>query len=207
MDTILVGGDKMFKLGKVEEKVLLIVIVVLFVVLAVLKFAVLKPESVEVVKKDEPKAEQIESKEAGKIYIYITGEVNKPGMYTLKAEDRIADAVALAGGFTTEADASSINLAQKLEDEEFINIAKISVDGEQNTAIKTAISGGRININTATAKELDEFLPGIGETYANSIVNYRNKNGRFKSIEELTNVEGIGKGKRFERIKSLLTVN
>lgn len=196
----------MIKLNKNEERIILVVIAILLCIMGIYRVVVFKSQSVKVIKSDDSKkAEELLPE---KIYVYITGEVKKPGLYIMKQGDRVTDVVEMAGGFTESAEITSVNMAQKLKDEEFINIAKKPDNAAgTNTAVRNPIVGGKININIATAKELDEFLPNIGETYANRIVSYRDKNGRFKSVEELTRVEGIGSGKRFQGIKDLVTVN
>ncbi|KPU44148.1 ComE operon protein 1 [Oxobacter pfennigii] len=200
----------MLKLKKYEEKIIMIAIVILLIIIAVMRIVVFKSDSVRVIKTDSDSEQSIEDgdeKSSGKLYVHITGEVNKPGLYELNTGDRVKDAVNKASGFTDDADTSSINLAGKLKDEQFIYVPKKSAQGESLNQESNTMINGKINVNAATARELDEFLPGIGETYANNIVNYRTKNGRFNSVDELKKVEGIGSGKRFENIKDLVTVN
>ena len=126
------------------------------------------------------------------IYIYIEGEVVNPGAYTLLTGDHIADAVEAAGGFTVDADQSSANLAATLRDGEQIHIYKLG-DVPQ-----------KININTAEAWLL-ESLPGIGETLAQRIVDYRVANGYFQSIDDLKGVDGIGPA-AFDKVKDKIAV-
>ena len=126
------------------------------------------------------------------IYIYIEGEVVNPGAYTLLTGDHIADAVEAAGGFTIDADQSSANLAATLRDGEQIHIYKLG-DVPQ-----------KININTAEAWLL-ESLPGIGETLAQRIVDYRVANGYFQSIDDLKGVDGIGPA-AFDKVKDKIAV-
>jgi len=126
------------------------------------------------------------------IYIYIEGEVVNPGAYTLLTGDHIADAVEAAGGFTLDADRSSANLAATLRDGEQIHIYKLG-DVPQ-----------KININTAEAWLL-ESLPGIGETLAQRIVDYRVANGYFQSIDDLKGVDGIGPA-AFDKVKDKIAV-
>jgi len=126
------------------------------------------------------------------IYIYIEGEVVNPGAYTLESEDRVAEAVGTAGGFTPGADQGSANLAATLRDGEQIHIYKLG-DIPQ-----------KININTAEAWLL-ESLPGIGETLAQRIVDYRIANGYFQSIEDLKGVDGIGPA-AFDKVKDKIAV-
>lgn len=197
----------LFKLSRNEEKVILGVIITLLLVGAILKFVVFKPEDeVQVVKSESSSASASIEKEPETIYVYVTGEVVKPNMYELKKGDRIAELINMAGGFTDKADITSVNLAEKLEDEQHINITSKEIASSSGPAPKGSVSGGKININTATADELDEFLPGIGEVLAGNIISYREKNGRFKNIEDICNVDGIGNGKKYENIKDKITV-
>lgn len=128
------------------------------------------------------------------ITAHIKGEVVNPGVYTLENDSRINDIVNAAGGFTDDADTFDINLSEKLLDEEVVFIPKKSVSS----------TGAVVNINTADAAELDT-LPGIGKTYAERIIKFRNECGNFRNIEQLLNVDGIGE-KQFEKIKNLITV-
>jgi competence protein ComEA len=126
------------------------------------------------------------------IYIYIEGEVVNPGAYTLESGDHVAEAVEAAGGFTVDADQGSVNLAATLRDGEQIHIFKLG-DIPQ-----------KININTAEAWLL-ESLPGIGETLAQRIVDYRIANGYFQCIEDLKNVRDIGPAV-FDKVKDKIAV-
>lgn len=148
------------------------------------------------------------------ITVYISGEVNKPGIVTLNDSDRLATAVEKVGGTTKKADLNSVNMAVKLQDEMHYIIPKIGeVTKENESKLETnnSIEQGevsktsQININTATIEELDK-LPGVGEATANKIVNHRNDNGEFKTIEEIKNVNGIG-DKKFEDMKNLICVD
>ena len=126
------------------------------------------------------------------ICVYIEGEVVNPGAYTLLTGDHVADAVEAAGGFTVDADQGSANLAATLRDGEQIHIYKLG-DIPQ-----------KININTAEAWLL-ESLPGIGETLAQRIVDYRIANGYFQSIDDLKNVPDIGPAV-FDKVKDKIAV-
>lgn len=145
------------------------------------------------------------------VTIYVSGEVNNPGIVTIESDKRLYDAVEKLGGVTQNADLNRINLAIKLNDEEHYIIPKI---GEENI-ISQDISvnnidtikneqTSKININTATIEELDN-LPGVGEATANKILNYREENGMFKSIEEIKNVNGIGE-KKYIDIKDKICI-
>ena len=141
------------------------------------------------------------------IVVHITGAVPRPGVYALPQGARVQDGISAAGGFLAEADKSNINLAQLLEDGEKLDIPYI--EGASPVLATplpevVATTTELININTASASELDT-LPGIGPTTAQKIVEYRDQNGPFVSIEDIINVSGIGPG-TYERIKDLITV-
>ena len=167
--------------------------------------------------KIEDEKENISNKE---ITVYVSGEVNKSGVVTLKEGDRLAVAVEKLGGTTKKADLNNINLAIRVKDEEHYIIPKIGEAKQEdlkdvnntkdieNAEIKnenTEKDSSKININTATLEELDK-LPGVGEATANKIISHREENGQFKNIEDIKNVNGIG-DKKFEKMKELICVN
>jgi len=133
------------------------------------------------------------------IFVDIKGDVKKPGVYQMKAGDRVKDAIDAAGGLTAEADSQKVNLAQRVEDQMVIVVPKV---GEEAEAIPAGVTSketskeGKVNINTATVEEL-KTLKGVGEKKAEAIIEYRKKNGSFKTKEDLMKVRGIGK-KLFE---------
>lgn len=152
-----------------------------------------------------------------KIYIHITGEVKKPGVIELNSGDRVIDAIEKAGGETKQADLSQVNLAYKVEDGQKIYIPnkneKITEyiwsgngnnNGDSNLNNREQKEGKKVNINTASQSELDG-LPGIGPALAQRIIDFREENGEFKSIEDVQNVKGIGEAK-FEEIKENICV-
>ncbi|MGQ9845500.1 MAG: helix-hairpin-helix domain-containing protein [Caldisericia bacterium] len=152
-----------------------------------------------------------------KIYVHIIGEIKYPGVYEMEAGDRVFQLVEKAGGVTENADISSINLSKKLVDGEKItifakktsvNTGNLSSSGNLNnnsfSTNASTNSSNLININTASQKELEE-LPGIGPTLSQRIIEYREKNGYFQTIEDIKKVSGIG-DKKFEAIKDLITV-
>lgn len=151
-----------------------------------------------------------------KIYVHIIGEVINPGLIETKESSRIADVINLAGGFTEEADISKVNLAYVVQDGQKIIVPNknTSEESESNEYITSDAGKGviespkgstdKVNINTATQTEL-EMVNGIGPSLASKIVAYRDLNGKFKSIEDLQNVSGIGKAK-YESIKDNVIV-
>ena len=138
------------------------------------------------------------------IAIYITGEVNNPGVYYIEDEMRLNDIVELCGGFKDTADLSEVNLAEKLNDSDKIFIPKIVSDNyEEINLEENNDDSGKVNINTANKTQLKE-LDGIGDTLADNIIKYRN-NSKFKSIEDILNVDGIGQAK-YEKIKEYICI-
>ena len=133
------------------------------------------------------------------VFVDIKGEVKKPGVYQMKAGDRVKDAIDAAGGLTEEADSQKVNLAKRLEDQMVIVVPKFGEEAEEIPAGATSkeeAKEGKVNINTATVEEL-KTLKGVGEKKAEAIIEYRKKNGSFQTKEDLMKVRGIGK-KLFE---------
>lgn len=166
------------------------------------------------------KEKSLNTTEENEVIIHITGSVKNPGIVRLKEGSRIEDAIEAAGGLTENADISKINLAYVVDDgtkikipssqEEDIGDEEIIDSGsgeniiiEENTTSSNK-SSQTININKATETEL-QTLPGIGASLASRIIEYRSQNGKFGSIEEIKNVNGIGDSK-FENIKDLISV-
>lgn len=139
------------------------------------------------------------------IYVHICGAVINPGVYQVPAGTRVYQALELAGGSSDDAYLSGINLADKLADGQKVYIP---AEGENAEGILSTDSGGvqsvMININTASEAEL-MTLPGIGQSRAKDIINYRVKNGLFESIDDIMKVSGI-KEAAFEKIKDLIKV-
>lgn len=129
----------------------------------------------------------------GEVVVHVTGAVTSPGVFTLPAESRVEAAIEAAGGFTPDADESLLNRAEVLRDGQQVYVPR---EGEQPRAAVEGggESGGTVNINTASAAEL-ESLPGIGPALAARIVAHRETNGPFTSAEGLTAVSGIGERK------------
>lgn len=161
--------------------------------------------------------QQLEKNE--NIIVHVSGAVNKEGIVELKNNSRIIDAIDKAGGLKDEADITNINLAYIIEDgmkihipskeeKESTIIVESNTDSEivkQNNWIKSDNNKkSKININTATKTDL-ETLPGIGESTALKIIEYRKEKGKFKLIEDIKQVNGIGENK-FNKIKELITV-
>lgn len=141
-----------------------------------------------------------------KVTVYVSGEVKKPGLVTLDEDKRVADAVNAAGGVIETADVDHINMAAHLEDGMQVRVPmRLRDAGEKGAAASTGRrADGKINLNTATEKELQE-LPGIGSAMSARIVEYRESNGAFQSIDDIKKVRGIGASK-FEKLKDRVTL-
>ena len=144
------------------------------------------------------------------IYVYLSGEVESPGVYKLENEARLYQAIELAGGMTKNAQKEYLNLAETVYDGQQSHILskkEYKKSQEQDTDIvqNTDSDNALININTATPEEL-QSLSGVGETRAKAIIEYREKNGKFQTIEDIKNVSGIGDS-TFENIQNDITVN
>lgn len=126
--------------------------------------------------------------------VYISGEVLRPGVYSLTPDQRLYDLIRLSGGFTKFADTAPLNLASKIKDGQKVTItrkntfSKSSAHSQRNLSPSTK----KISLNTATEKDLIQ-LPGIGKTTAKNIILYRHRHGPFSSVSSLTKVTGIGK--------------
>lgn len=158
--------------------------------------------------------EEVEEKdiEKEKIKIHVIGEVQNTGMIELDEGARISDIIEAAGGSTENADLSKVNLAYEVEDGQKVYIPSINdervkqyvTNGSGEGVVEEETKKGLVNINTATQTEL-ETLSGIGPSTALKIITYREENGKFKSIEDIKNIPGIGDSK-FENIKDFIYV-
>ncbi|MBR3209209.1 MAG: helix-hairpin-helix domain-containing protein [Bacilli bacterium] len=206
-----------------KNKILIILLIALTLLTAVWT---LQDESVEEEIVEEKKIVKEEKKEEkAKIKIDIKGEISAPGVYELTTENNVIDAINMAGGLTEQSDTSNINLSKKLTDEMVIIIyskdeiksmnekEKITCPPCNNACINESDERGKlkteevseiININKASKEEL-LTLKGIGESKADAIIEYREKEGEFKTIEDIKNVPGIGEA-LFEKIKENITV-
>ncbi|MCR1951848.1 helix-hairpin-helix domain-containing protein [Clostridium sp. DSM 100503] len=144
------------------------------------------------------------------IVVEIKGEVVNPDVYEISEGSIIRDLITKAGGLTNDANIEKINRADKLRDNQLIvipnknNLSNANVNDNTNINNGSTSENGVININTATLEELQK-INGVGEVKAKSIIEYREKNGGFKSIDEMKNIEGIG-DKTFEKMKDKITI-
>ncbi|WP_433674042.1 ComEA family DNA-binding protein [Microbacterium gorillae] len=150
-----------------------------------------------------PSASEVVPQE-GLLTVHVSGAVAVPGVYAVKPGSRVMDAVAAAGGFVAEAATDALNLARVVADGEQI---VVSAQGEAPAAATgggEAPSGSLIDLNTATAADL-ETLPRIGPALAQRILDWRVENGRFSAVEDLLEVTGIGE-KMFAAIEPMVRV-
>ena len=146
---------------------------------------------------------------ANKIKIHIDGYVKNPGIIEIEDGSRIADAIDQVGGLLPDASLKNVNLAYELKDGEKIYIPSKAEEIENQIQIVSMGDGEstentKVNINTATIDELQK-VSGIGQSTAQKIIDYRNKNGKFKKIEELKEITGIW-DKKYDTIKEQVTV-
>ena len=146
------------------------------------------------------------------VMVHVCGSVNNPGVYELKSDTRVTDAIDMAGGFSEDADEDYLNLADFVMDGAKIYVPSVEETKMQETVPGISLSAktndsqsaGQVNINTATKEELMS-LTGVGESKADAIIEYRNNNGEFKSIEDIMNIRGIKEG-LFNKIKDKIRV-
>lgn len=143
------------------------------------------------------------------ITVYVTGAVNKPGLVKVPEGARAADAVNACGGLLPTADGEKINMAQSLKDGQQLKVPeKAGTNGKTDSGkmdkTKAADSGEKVNINTADEKALDT-LPGVGPAMAKRIIEYRESEGAFQSIEDIKKIRGIGEAK-FAKMKDKICI-
>jgi len=158
--------------------------------------------------------EQISSHTSSKessdfIMVDIKGAVKKAGLYKVKSDYRLDDVIRLAGGMTEEADSKSVNLAQKLVDEMVIYVASkgegVDLTSKETVQTTGGESSAKVNINQADLTEL-QTLSGIGAKRAQDIIDYREANGNFKTVDELSKISGIGP-KSLEKLRDSISLD
>ena len=202
---------------------IIIIAVIIFIVLNIGKVTEFNKEekenttinaSIEESKNDiEEKENKEEPKEMGTgIFVHIDGWIQNPGVYEIKENDRVNTIIEKAGGLKEGASIKSINLAARLSDgdkiyipnrEEEKQIETTEVKGNNTGTVKIT-KNSKININKASISELKQ-ITGIGESTANKIIDYRDNVGKFKKIDDIKEVKGIGDSK-YESIKDKITI-
>lgn len=204
-----------------KQRKIIIIIAILVIILIGWKYYDSKNyeevNSQEILNSNTKKENKSSDEEEDMMAVHITGEVKKSGVVKIKEGSRIEDIIEAAGGLTENADITNVNLAFVVEDGMKIRIPSVNEEKTDENFITedsgkgviisddiNSISNSIININTASESELEQ-LPGIGPSISSRIVEYRNKNGKFKSIEDIKNVTGVGDSK-FEKIKDLIKI-
>lgn len=206
-----------------KKQKIIIIIIVIFMLLFIGYYIInkannsgyieLETEENEIIEEIITNEETEEAKQ--EIVIHVTGEVKKQGIVKVEEGSRISDAIDAAGGITSEADLSKINLAYLVQDGQKINVPNINNEDNLKTIVEDAGENviednsstskqEKVNINTASQTEL-ETLNGIGPSTALKVINYREENGKFEKIEDIKNVPGIGDAK-FESLKDSICV-
>lgn len=138
------------------------------------------------------------------VYIHVLGQVKKPGVYRFDKEPRGVEVVERAGGFTKNADKTSVNLALAVSDgTQFVIEDKRKAKKKAGTS-KAEEEDTKVDLNTATQEEL-QTIPSIGPSKATQIISYRESNGPFKTIEDIMKISGIKEGV-FNKIKDSIKV-
>lgn len=164
-----------------------------------------------ITEKKVPMISHVKDKVSNQVTVDVKGAVNHPGVYSLPSQSRVTDAIKRAGGLSNLADSKSVNLAQKLQDETVIYVAqkgeKITVVEEEkaNNIATQGNSKGKINLNKADLSSL-QTISGVGAKRAQDILDYRDSQGGFKTIDDLKNVSGIGK-KTLEKLRQDVTLD
>lgn len=205
-------NKKLANLFKDNKDMFIKVAAAALVVVVAFLFFILKGGSGEIAEIQDSSSETTaitEERVDKKVIIDIGGEVNEPKVTELPEGSRVEDAIEAAGGITDEADMTNINRAAFVSDGEKIlipskNDAVSGSDGTYTGAQPGGYADDRIDINTADSAELQK-LNGVGPATAEKIISYRESNGRFKSVEEIKNVSGIG-DKTYEKIKEYIRV-
>jgi len=213
---------KQFELLSKKQKIILIGILI-FIIFIIAYYFYTQYQTIEV-DLQEMSQEEIENtntveveeeQDQEDIIVHISGAVAKEGIIKIKQGARISDVIEAAGGLNENASLKNVNLAYMVEDGQKIYIPKkeeeqeieneYTIIQEGNNSNKISTEGEeKVNINKATQTELEE-LPGIGSSTALKIIQYREENGKFNSIEDIKNVNGIGDAK-FNNIKEYIEV-
>lgn len=152
----------------------------------------------------------VEGDEIETVVVDVGGAVIEPGVVELDAGSRVADAIEAAGGLATDADCTTLNQAQLLQDGQKVYVPKegeIDASGalvDSSTQEAGQVATALVNINTATLDELDA-LPGVGPATAQAIIDDREANGPFVSVEDIMRVSGIGE-KKYEKLKGSICI-
>ncbi len=211
------------KLYQTYEKHIKIAVIALVVVTALLLFGgngekeevVVQPpgetQTEEVIETTETtEGDKEQTTQVSELIVDISGCVKTPGVYEISDGTRLHSVIEMAGGLTKDADIDAINQAELVTDGQKILIpAKVDTPNDGGTGVASGdvmngLTNSKININQADSTALQE-IPGVGPATADKIIQYRDDNGRFQTIEDIKNVSGIGE-KTFEKMKDKICV-
>lgn len=216
--------DIIEKIKKHKGKIFILLFLIFTIIVIVDTMNVKQEIKVETPKVTVKKKTKKKETETNKIIVDVKGAVTTPGVYELTDTNTVMDAINTAGGLTKLSDTSNINLSKKLTDEMVIivytkeEIRKMKTEttscptynnacvteSDEKAKITNTETNQKVNINTADITTL-QTLSGIGESKAEAIIEYREKNGNFQKIEDIKNVSGIGDAV-YEKIKDNITV-
>lgn len=191
---------------EVQRKKVIILVAAVAAILGISFYGFWQKNSVpEIASFNSPNTQQsiaAQSKSSEPAVIYLSGAVNKPGVYKVASQLRVVDAINNAGGLVTGADVAKVNLAQQVKDGMHIYVP---ITGDKSPSSQsTAQASDKININTADKAALEK-LPGIGPSLAERILEYRKANGEFKDVSDIKKVSGIGDAK-FNQLREKITI-
>lgn len=207
---------------KNKKELIKIIVVIIIVIIAIIYYFYARSDEYEEIIENQivllDNVSNIEDniennkQEVSKIKVYIIGEINKPGVIEVEEGARLEDVIILAGGTTNSSDLSKVNLAYIVEDGEKIYIPSIYENSQESDEklnnsdyiISENKKDEKVNINNADINDLCK-LAGVGESLAKKIITYREANGKFKNIEDLKNVSGIG-DKKYEGLKDYICI-
>lgn len=191
---------------KLETKNVIKIAAVIVCIIVAFVFFGEKGEKQEIVIDEQQSSEvsEMEDEPEIKLFVDISGQVKNPGVYQVEEGTRLFQLIELAGGLNASADINGLNQAEIITDGQKIIIPKEGEVATLPSLTDTGAGQGLVNINQADSIALQE-IPGVGPSTAEKIINYRTEHGRFKSIEEIKNVNGIGE-KTYEKMKSKITV-
>lgn len=186
-----------------RNTIIAFVMVVIVIIIGIVALLASRPEPVQItINPPQPTGTPEPTHTPSPITVYITGAVNEPQTtVSLPSGSRVQDAIDAAGGLSDAADLDRVNLAGIVRDGDQVHVPEIGDDTVVDV-VPTASGGGIVHINTATADEL-ATLPGIGPATAQAILEYRDTNGPFESMEDLDLVPGIGPA-TLERLEGLI---
>jgi competence protein ComEA len=183
--------------------VLLIIIIVYFFIRSDVQDDIAFEENTSPLINETSQKTNLANEEPIIIMVDVKGAVKIPGVYVAEEGERIIDIIKNAGGFTDKADQNQVNLAQYVEDEMVIHVPNLG--DSENLQIGSNLSQNNlVNINKASESEL-QTLPGIGPSKALAIIEYRDTNGGFQSVDDIKKISGIGE-KTFEKLEPHISI-